>query len=113
MSVQTSNLYGKIVVTNRAIRSLIAETVLECPGVWGFRGHFADFILSRRMRLNRNILVRNVGKKIAMDIDLVLKYGVSTDAVVESVRSAVKYGVENFTGMIVAYININVVGIKK
>ena len=44
--------------------------------------------------------------------DIILKYGVSINAVAESVRRVVKYNVEQFTGMLVDSININVVGVK-
>ena len=44
--------------------------------------------------------------------DIILKYGVSINAVAESVRRSVKYNVEQFTGMIVDAVNINVVGVK-
>ena len=45
-------------------------------------------------------------------MQIILKYGVSINAVAESVRRSVKYNVEQFTGMIVDSVNINVVGVK-
>ena len=40
---------------------------------------------------------------------VVVKYGVSIDAVADSLKEAVKYKVERFTGMIVNTVNVNVV----
>ena len=42
----------------------------------------------------------------------ILKYGVSIGTVTDNLKSTVKYGVEQFTGMIVDSVNINVVGVR-
>ena len=42
----------------------------------------------------------------------ILKYGVSIGTVTDNLKSTVKYGVEEFTGMIVDSVNINVVGVR-
>ena len=41
-----------------------------------------------------------------------IKYGLSIEAVSQSLRRAVKYNVERFTGMVVDDINVNVVGVR-
>lgn len=41
-----------------------------------------------------------------------IKYGVSIEAVAESLKEGIKYKVERFTGMIVDTVNVNVVGLK-
>ena len=43
---------------------------------------------------------------------VILKFGLSIEAVSESLRSTIKYGVENFTGMVVNTVNVHVVGIR-
>ena len=97
MALRTSNLYGKIVVSNRALRTVVIATAAESVGVHSAKG--AEVV--------------TMGSRMYIDLNIILKFGVSVEAVIESVRSAVKYNVENFSGMIVEYININVVGIKK
>lgn len=49
---------------------------------------------------------------IFIDIFVVLKLGVSVEAVTESLKSTVKYSVESFTGMRVKNVNVNVVGLR-
>ena len=39
-------------------------------------------------------------------------YGVSINAVAESLKESVKYKVEKFTGMIVDTVNVNIIGVK-
>ena len=52
------------------------------------------------------------GNRIYIDVYVVIKYGVSINAVAESLKEAIKYKVEAFTGMIVSMVNVNVVGVK-
>ena len=47
-----------------------------------------------------------------MDLYVIIKYGLSIDAVAQSLKKAVKYRVEYFSGMVVDTINVHVVGIK-
>ena len=52
------------------------------------------------------------GDRIFIDLYVIIKYGVSIDAVATSLKKAVKYDVENFTGMVVDTVNVNVMGVK-
>ena len=52
------------------------------------------------------------GNRIYVDVYVIMKYGVSINAVAESLKEAIKYKVEVFTGMIVDTVNVNVLGIK-
>ncbi|MCL2569767.1 MAG: Asp23/Gls24 family envelope stress response protein [Firmicutes bacterium] len=96
MATRTQNLYGKIVVTNRAIRSVANATLHESYGV--AHGRVSEILVDEN--------------KIYLSLKLYLKYGVTPEAVCDSVRGAVKYNIENFLGMSVPVVNIKVVGIK-
>ncbi len=115
MSVNTINSYGKISVTDEAIAVVVGHTALECYGVVDLVARkFGDSLreMVNRGRKSRGIKILTIGDRINIDLDIILKYGVSISAVAESVRRSVKYNVEQFTGMIVDSININVVGVR-
>ena len=97
MATRDSNLYGKIVVTNRAICSVADSVIAESYGV--SKGRVS------------HILVED--NKIHLALSLTLKFGVTPRAITDSIRAAVKYNVENFTGMRVEMLNINVIGIEE
>jgi len=96
MATRTSNLYGKIVVSNRAIRSVADLAICECYGVASGRVTYIG--------VDEN--------KIDMVIRMHLRFGVTPNAIAESVRKSVKYNVERFTGMTVSVVNILVIGVK-
>ena len=52
------------------------------------------------------------GDRVYIDIFVVFKFGMSISAVADSLKSTVKYGVENFTGMIVDTVNVHVEGVS-
>ena len=115
MAVKTVNSYGNITVTDESIALVVGHTALECYGVVDLVARkFLDNLremISKKTK-SRGIKILTIGDRIHIDMQIILKYGVSINAVAESVRRSVKYNVEQFTGMIVDSVNINVVGVK-
>jgi len=93
---RTSNLYGKIIISKRAIKHVAFQTASECYGVAAVGGAG----------------VKCEDNRIDLKVMLYLKFGVTIDPVIESIRRAVKYNVETFTGMTVDYVDIDILGIK-
>ena len=60
----------------------------------------------------RGTKVTTSGNRIYIDVYVMMKYGVSLNAVAESLKEAITYKVEKFTGMIVDTVNVNVIGVK-
>lgn len=115
MSVNTANAYGRISVTEEAIAQVAGYTALECYGIVDLvskrlSDNIAD--LFRKQRISRGVRVISSGDRIFMDLYVIIKYGVSIDAVAQSLKKSVKYDVERFTGMVVDTVNVNVVGVR-
>ena len=115
MAVSTENSYGNITINDESIANVVGHTALECYGVVdlvakGFWDNVRE--LFKKRTKSRGIKILTIGDRIHIDLDIILKYGVSINAVAESVRRSVKYNVEQFTGMIVDAVNINVLGVK-
>ena len=69
-------------------------------------------ILFKKDAGGKGIKVTTSGNRIYVDAYVIVKYGVSINAVAESLKEAIKYKVEGFTGMIVNTVNVNVIGVK-
>ncbi|HEY8420002.1 MAG TPA: Asp23/Gls24 family envelope stress response protein [Clostridia bacterium] len=115
MSVHTTNAYGKISVTEEAIAQVAGYTALDCYGIVDLvpkrlSDHIAE--LFKRRSVSKGVKVITNGDRIFIDLYVILKYGVSIEAVAESIKKSVKYNVEKFTGMVVDSLNVNVVGVK-
>ena len=111
MSVNTVNAYGRITVTEEAISEVAGKSALECYGVVDLVSKkLSD--LFRKSKLSRGVRVFTNGDRVFIDLYVVLKYGVSIDAVATTLKKTVKYDVEKFTGMVVDTVNVNVIGIR-
>lgn len=115
MSVNTANAYGRITITDDAIAQIAGMTAIECYGIVDMVSkRLSDSIaeLFKKKSVSRGVSVITTGDRILINLYVVIKYGVSIDAVAQSLKKSVKYGVEKFTGMVVDTINVNVVGVK-
>ena len=115
MAVNTANAYGRMYISDEAIAVVAGHTALECYGVIDLvskklSDNFAE--LFKKESLSRGVKVLTVDNRIYIDLYVILKYGVSISAVAESLKRSVKYSVENFTGMIVDSVNVNIIGVR-
>ena len=111
MSVNTNNAYGKISISDLAIAKVASHTAMESYGIVEMVSRrFTDSL--KKDSAGRGIKVTTSGNRIYVDVYVIMKYGVSINAVAESLKEAIKYKVEVFTGMIVDTVNVNVLGVK-
>lgn len=115
MAVKTINKYGKIIISDNAIAMIASRITSECYGVASLVSRrLTDSLIElfNKQALAKGVKIDTVKNKINIDIFALLKEGVNSDAVVDSIKSTVKYHVEYFTGMRVENINVFVVGVK-
>ena len=114
MSVNTHNIYGKISISDKAIAKVALKATLDCYGiVETVSNKFSDSISEfLKFDTTRGVKVSTLDDRIYIDLFVMIKFGVSISAVAESLKQSVKYAVENFTGMIVDSVNVNIVGVK-
>ncbi len=115
MSVNTNNAYGKISISDLAIAKVASNTAMESYGIVEMVSRRFTDSLSSLMKKDgggKGIKVTTSGNRIYIDVYVIIKYGVSINAVAESLKEAIKYKVEAFTGMIVDTVNVNVIGVK-
>lgn len=115
MSVNTSNAYGRISISDLAIAKVACQTAMESYGIVELVSRrFTDSLseLFKKDAGGKGVKVTTSGNRIYIDVYVVMKYGVSINAVAESLKEAIKYKVERFTGMIVDTVNVNVIGVK-
>ena len=111
MSVNTNNAYGKISISDLAIAKVASHTAMESYGIVEMVSRrFTDSL--KKDSAGRGIKVTTSGNRIYVDVYVIMKYGVSINAVAESLKEAIKYKVEVFTGMLVDTVNVNVLGLK-
>ncbi|MBQ2804906.1 MAG: Asp23/Gls24 family envelope stress response protein [Clostridia bacterium] len=115
MALRTRNSYGSITVCDDVIASLAGHLAMECYGVvemvpFGFSDSLTDVF--KRVGKSRGVRIATKDDRIYVDLFVKFKYGLPVSAVSSSLKNTVKYGLERFTGMIVAAVDVHVVGVK-
>ena len=116
MSVKTNNIYGKILISDNTIERFVSRVADDCYGIVAFvPSSLWDRIVGffRFRTYVTGVKVHTEGDRIFIDVAVTVKYGVSIKAVVDALKTSIKYRVEKFTGMIVDTMNVKVMGVER
>ena len=115
MSLSTSNIYGKITISDDVVAAVASQAASECYGVVEMvsRG-FGDNIgnLWGSASDGKGVKVTAIDNLMFIEVYVVLKIGVNIETVKKSIADTVKFALESSTGMRVKKVQVNVVGIR-
>ena len=105
---------GQIDISPTAISTIANQAINQCYGVVGMASkNIVDGIARLLIRDGRRgIDVRMEDDEIAIDVYVIVEYGVRIRTVAESIQNTVKYHVENVLGLPVAEVNVFVQGLR-
>lgn len=115
MALTTSNKFGKINISEEAVAMIASHAASDCYGVVDLVSkRFADNLsnLFSKRKLTKGVTVKIVDNLMYIEVHVVLKVGVNIEAVKKSLTDAVKFALEQFTGMRVKRVHVNVCGIR-
>jgi len=108
---------GRITVSPAAIAQIVGRVAAECYGVVGMslRGPARERVtqLLPKGRSGRGVLVRGVDGAVALDLHVVVAYGLNLAEVAATVRSRVTYELERQTGLRVASVDVHIQDVKR
>jgi uncharacterized alkaline shock family protein YloU len=108
---------GRITIAPEAVAQIVGRVAAECYGVVGMavRGPARERVtqLLPKGRPARGIIVRNVDGAVALDLHVVVAYGLNLAEVAATVRSQVTYEVERLTGLQVASVDVHIQDVKR
>jgi uncharacterized alkaline shock family protein YloU len=108
---------GRITIAPEAVAQIVGRVVAECYGVVGMavRGPARERVtqLLPKGRPARGIVVRNAGGAVALELHVVVAYGLNLAEVAATVRSQVGYEVERLTGLKVASVDVHIQNVKR
>jgi uncharacterized alkaline shock family protein YloU len=103
----TSTL-GRITIANEAVAQVVGHTVAECYGVVATTPRRRVGRLLARARPTQGIVVRGEGGGVAVEVHVVVEYGLKLGEVAATLRSRVRYEVERLTGLPVAAVEVHI-----
>ncbi len=110
---------GRVTISPEAIAQVVSRTAAECYGVVGMSLRAPGPARDRVTRLLpkgkplRGIVVRNEGGAVALELYVVVAYGLNLAEVAGTVRSQVAYEVERLTGLKVASVDVHIQDVKR
>ncbi|MDF9407488.1 Asp23/Gls24 family envelope stress response protein [Pelotomaculum isophthalicicum JI] len=104
---------GAIRIADDVVKVIAGLAAIEIKGVAGMSGGLAGGIaeLLGKKNLSKGIKVEVGEKETAIDIHVIMDYGIRIPDVAANIQSSVKDAVERMTGLAVVEVNVNVQGV--
>ncbi|WP_408954652.1 Asp23/Gls24 family envelope stress response protein [Natroniella sp. ANB-PHB2] len=111
---QTDNSVGAIRIANEVVSIIAGLAATEVEGVAGMSGGLAGGIAEMlgRKNLTKGVKVEVGETEAAIDLYVIMNYGVSIPDVSWKIQESVKNAIENMTGLDVVEVNIHVQGVS-
>lgn len=110
----SSNPLGNIMISYRAISTVVYQSALQSYGVVGLAAkNLAEGLAQVLVKDPAlGVDVHYDGKAIQIDLYIIIEYGTRIKSVASSVSDAVRYQVEKAFGIPVSQVNVHVRGLR-
>ncbi len=115
MSAKIDNSRGYVRISNNVISKLAGYAATNCYGVVGMAvksGKDGIAKLLKRENMDKGVKVKFFEDGLEISLHIVVEYGINISVIGESIKNNVKYQVEEFTGINVKSVIVNVEGIR-
>ncbi len=114
LKVLSDETYGSIKIADEVVSIIASLAASEVDGVSSMVGGFGRGLaeMMGKRNLSKGVKAAVGDKETAVDLCLVLDYGVKIHDVAAKVQKNVKKALENMTGLDVVQVNIHVQGVK-
>ena len=114
MAQQTTEEYGKVTFADEVVAIIAGLAATEIPGVAAMSGGIAGGIVEKlgRKNLSKGVKVEVGEKETAIDLYIIVDYGVRIPELAWNVQENVKKAVETMTGLSVIEVNIHIQGVN-
>lgn len=114
MAQQTSEDYGKVTFADEVVAIIAGLAATEIQGVAAMSGGIAGGIVEKlgRKNLSKGVKVEVGEKEAAIDLFIIVDYGVRIPELSWNIQENVKKAVETMTGINVIEVNIHIQGVN-
>ena len=108
-----NNALGTIRIADEVVSIIAGLAATEVEGVAGMSGGIAGGIaeILGRKHFSKGVKVEVGEKEAAIDLYIIVKYGVRIPDIALNVQEAVKAAIENMTGLSTVEVNVHVQGV--
>ncbi|MBU5482737.1 Asp23/Gls24 family envelope stress response protein [Clostridium sp. MSJ-11] len=110
-----SNNYGYINFSEEVLGNIVGVSTMECYGVVGMASKNATdglWELLKGENLSKGVKINSKDNKLFIELYIIVEYGTKISVIASNIIQKVKYTVENYTGLKVSNITVNVQGVR-
>ena len=110
-----SNEHGNVIYADEVISKIVGLATMECYGVVGMVSKSATEGLWELMRIEnlaKGVKIGHKDEKLIIELFVMVEYGTKISVISNNIIQKVKYNVENYTGLKVAAITVNVQAVR-
>lgn len=110
-----TNENGSINYSVDVLSNIVGISTMECYGVVGMASKNASdgfWELIRGENLSKGVEISSKDNNINIELYIIVEYGTKISVIANNIIQKVKYNVENYTGLKVSSITVNVQGVR-
>ena len=110
-----SNELGNIHYSEEVLAKIVGLSTMECYGVVGMVSKNATEGLWELMRienLSKGVKLKFDNDKLILELFVMVEYGTKISEIANNIIQKVRYSVENFTGLKVSSVTVNVQAVR-
>lgn len=110
-----SNEQGNVTYGDDVLSKIIGLSTMECYGVVGMVSKSATEGLWELMKLEnltKGVKINHKDGNLAIELFIMVEYGTKISVIANNIIQKVKYNVENYTGLKVSAITVNVQAVR-
>ena len=112
--MEVASPLGRVTIASEAVAQIVGHTAAECYGVVGMaaRGGRVGRLLARD-RLTQGIEVDRAEGGVAIDLHVVVEYGLNLAEVASTIRNRVGYEVGRLTGLPIRAVEVHIADVRR
>ena len=115
-TLRRTHQWGRIDVFPSAVAAVAGHAASGCYGVMGMAARgLRDGVaqLLHRESAHRGVEVRDLGGSLAIDVYVIVQYGIRISEVAHNLQETVKFEIERSVNVPVVKVNVNVQGVRE
>jgi uncharacterized alkaline shock family protein YloU len=110
-----TNINGLINYSEEVLANIVGLSTMECYGVVGMASKSATdgiWEMTKRENLSKGVKVRSKDNELYIELFIMVQYGTKISVIANNVIQKIRYNMENYTGLKVTSITVNVQGVR-
>lgn len=115
MVANFTNEHGSINFAEDVLANIVGVSTMECYGVVGMASKNATdglWELIKSENLSKGVKIKSKEGKLYIELYIIVEYGIKISVIANNIIQKIRYNVENYTGLKVSSITVNVQGVR-